>query len=80
MCVLFDSDDFCFRARACARVCVCVCLWVGGWVCVRARECVCVYVCVGVWVCVFFSEEVENAFYAPCQDLLRAPRVWGSPS
>ena len=35
-----------------------------------------------MWLCffLFFSEEVENAFYAPCQELLGAPGVWGSPS
>ena len=55
MCILFDSDDFCFRGclcvcvceRACVRVCACV------RACVRARVYVCVCVCVCVFVCVY---------------------------
>ena len=46
MCILFDSDDFCFRGCVYVCVCVCVCVWVGGWVRARARVCVCVCVCV----------------------------------
>ena len=74
----FGTKIRCFRKKNFVSVCVRACVRACVPACVHA--CVRVCVCVCVRLCVCFSEEVENAFYALCQELLEAPRVWASPS